>query len=354
MTMYELLKTNGKMRRGRIKTEHGIIETPAFMPVATQATPKAMTVETMKKSNVQVFITNTYHLYLRPGLDILKESGGIHSFMNWDRPVFTDSGGFQVLSLSALRKIERDGVLFQSHIDGSYHKFTPSNNVDMQRHIGSDIMMVLDECTEYPATQEYARKAMNRTLEWAADARKYFLETEAFYGYRQFQFGIIQGSVYPKLREECGAALADMDFDGYAMGGVAIGETKENIRDIIAMADDIMPHDKPRYLMGVGKLEDIEFAVKQGFDIFDCVIPTRNARNGTVFTDEGKLVIRNAQFKNDMRPVEEGCNCTLCRNYSRAYLHHLVKAKEMTGMMLATEHNVNYYMRFMDKLRQSI
>lgn len=352
--MYNLIKKNGKRRRGQIITENGIIETPAFMPVATQATPKAMTVGTMKESRVQVFITNTYHLYLRPGMDIIRQAGGIHRFMNWDRPVFTDSGGFQVLSLSSLRKIEKDGVLFQSHIDGSYHKFTPVNNVDMQRIIGSDVMMVLDECTEYPTTEEYARIAMNRTVEWASEAREYFLKTQSLYGKKQFQFGIIQGSVYPKLREECGLALSSMDFDGYAMGGVAIGETKENIKDIIAMADDIMPSNKPRYLMGVGKLEDIEFAVDQGFDIFDCVIPTRNARNGTVFTDEGKLVIRNAQYRDDMRPVEEGCNCTLCTNYSRAYLHHLVKAKEMTGMMLATEHNINYYMRFMERLREGI
>ncbi len=352
--MYKLLKENGLSRRGQIITSHGIIETPAFMPVATQATPKAMTVETLKKCNVQVFITNTYHLYLRPGLEVLNEAGGIHTFMNWDKSIFTDSGGFQVLSLAALRKFEKDGVMFQSHIDGSYHKFTPQNNVDMQRKIGSDIMMVLDECTEYPATESYARTAMERTLGWAEDARKHFLSTNGLYGFRQFQFGIIQGSVYPSLRRECAERLVEMDFDGYAMGGIAIGETEENIRDIIAMAAEIMPKNKPRYLMGVGKLDDIEFAVKHGFDIFDCVIPTRNARNGTVFTDEGKLVIRNAQFKNDFRPIEQGCTCTLCSNYSRAYLHHLVKAREMTGMMLATEHNINYYMRFMERLRDEI
>ncbi len=352
--MYKLIKKNRKERRGQIITEHGIIETPAFLPVATQASVKAMSMNTLKSLNTQAFITNTYHLYLRPGLEIINNAGGIHKFINWERPIFTDSGGFQVLSLAKLRKLEKDGVLFQSHIDGSYHKFTPENNVDMQRQLGSDIMMVLDECTEYPTTEKYARTAMERTLDWAYKARQHFLKTRELYGYRQYQFGIIQGSVYPSLRRECAERLVEMDFDGYAMGGIAIGETEENIRDIIAMCDEIMPEDKPRYLMGVGKLDDIEFAVKQGFDIFDCVIPTRNARNGTLFTDSEKILIRNAQYKNDFKAVDKDCDCTLCRNYSRAYLHHLFRANEIAGMMLATEHNINYYMKFMEKIRKKI
>lgn len=352
--MFELLKQNGKMRRGRIRTDSGIIETPAFMPVATQGTPKALTTRDLSVLNVQFFISNAYHLYLRPGLDIIQNAGGIHKFINWYKPVFTDSGGFQVLSLAQLRKFEDDGVMFQSHIDGSYHKFTPENNVEMQRKIGSDVMMVLDECTEYPATEEYARKAMNRTIRWADSAREAFMGSKSLYSKKQFQFGIIQGSVYKNLRRECASKLRAMDFDGYAMGGVAIGETKENINSIIDMADEIMPVNKPRYLMGVGKLEDIEYAVKQGVDIFDCVVPTRNARNGTLFTDEGRMIITNAQFKDDHSPVDSSCNCSLCRHYTRSYLHHLFRANEIAGLMLATEHNVNYYMRFMKKIRESI
>lgn len=352
--MFNLIKKDGKKRRGRIVTDSGIIETPAFIPVSTQATPKALTTQDMKRLDVQVFISNTYHLYLRPGLDIIEHAGGIHRFMDWDRPVFTDSGGFQVLSLAQLREFEEDGVMFQSHIDGSYHKFTPQNNVDMQRRIGSDIMMVLDECTRYPATEEYAREAMDRTIRWAADAREAFVKSKPLYSENQFQFGIIQGSVYKNLRRECALKLVSMDFEGYAMGGVAIGETKENINSIIDMADEIMPQDKPRYLMGVGRLEDIEYAVKRGFDIFDCVVPTRNARNGTLFTDSGRIVITNAQFKDDHSVVDEDCDCTLCTHYTRAYLHHLFRANEIAGLMLATEHNINYYMRFMQSIRENI
>lgn len=352
--MYELIRKKGKARRGRIVTEHGIIETPAFMPVATQATVKGVDPVLLAALNVQVFITNTYHLYLRPATDVLHKAGGIHSFMKWKKPVFTDSGGFQVLSLAKLRKFEKDGVRFQSHIDGSYHKFTPQNNVDMQRKIGSDVMMVLDECTEYPATHSYALKAMERTLLWAEQARDRFNETETLYGYRQHQFGIIQGSVYPNLRIRCAEELAGMDFEGYAMGGIAIGEPVSSMYEIIAMADDIMPEHKPRYLMGVGKEEDIRFAVNEGFDIFDCVIPTRNARNGTLFTKSGKISIRNAKFADDFSPVDSQCSCPLCTNFTRAYLHHLFKAKEISGAVLATIHNIKYYMDMMEGIREDI
>lgn len=352
--MYRIIARKGKARRGVIETAHGTIETPAFMPVATQATVKGIDPVTLSALGVQVFITNTYHLYLRPSTTILEKAGGIHAFMNWNKPVFTDSGGFQVLSLAKLRKFEKDGVRFQSHIDGSYHKFTPQNNVAMQRSIGSDVMMVLDECTEYPATHAYALKAMERTLKWAEQARNAFNESEQLYGYRQHQFGIIQGSVYPDLRKRCAEELVGMDFEGYAMGGIAIGEPVSSMYEIISMADDIMPEHKPRYLMGVGKEEDILYAVNQGFDIFDCVIPTRNARNGTLFTESGRISIRNAKYGDDMSPVDETCDCGLCRNHTRAYLHHLFKAKEMSGPILATIHNITYYMRMMERIRESI
>lgn len=352
--MFKLISKKGKARRGIIETAHGKIETPAFMPVATQATVKGIDPVTLSALGVQVFITNTYHLYLRPSTRILEKAGGIHAFMNWNKTVFTDSGGFQVLSLAKLRKFEKDGVRFQSHIDGSYHKFTPQNNVAMQRSIGSDVMMVLDECTEYPATHAYALKAMERTLKWAEQARNAFNESEQLYGYRQHQFGIIQGSVYPDLRKRCAEELAGMDFEGYAMGGIAIGEPVSSMYEIISMADDIMPEHKPRYLMGVGKEEDILYAVNQGFDIFDCVIPTRNARNGTLFTESGRISIRNAKYADDLSPVDDACDCDLCRNHTRAYLHHLFKAKEMSGPVLATIHNIAYYMRMMKRIRESI
>lgn len=352
--MFTLLKKRGNARRGIIKTDHGEIETPNFMFVATQATVKGVTSEWLKEAGAQFIIANTYHLYLRPGLEIMKESGGLHRFMDWERPIFTDSGGFQVLSLSKLRKFEDDGVLFQSHIDGSYHKFTPQNNVHMQRVIGGDVIMVLDECTEYPATHEYARFAMNRTMRWAKEAREEFLKGSPLYGHKQFQFGIVQGSVYEDLRIECAEKMRDMDFDGYSIGGVAIGESKEYIRNAVKWVAPILPENKARYLMGVGDEDDIRASVENGIDLFDCVVPTRNARNGALFTKNGKIIIRNAKYKNDYLPVEEGCECTLCRNHTRAYLHHLFKAREMLGGILATEHNIHYYLRLMKEIRERI
>ncbi|MEO0304567.1 MAG: tRNA guanosine(34) transglycosylase Tgt [candidate division WOR-3 bacterium] len=352
--LFEIKKRNGKKRLGLLKTSHGVVETPNLMFVATQASVKAMSAKDLIDWGVQFLITNTYHLYLRPGLEIIKEAGGIHKFMGWERTLFSDSGGFQIFSLSKLRKFKDNGVVFQSHIDGSYHEFTPENNVDMQRVLGTDVMMVLDECMEFPVTYEYAKHSVKRTLDWAKRAREQFLKTTPLYGYKQYQFGIIQGSIFENLRNYCSEKLQEIGFDGYAMGGVAIGESKEYIRKIIDMGQSIMPEDKPRYLMGVGEEDDIVYAVENGFDIFDCVVPTRNARNGALFTEKGKILIKNAKYKHDFSPVESGCNCHLCKNYSRAYLHHLFKAEEMLAGILATEHNINYYMRLMKRIRESI
>ncbi|MGE3062087.1 MAG: tRNA guanosine(34) transglycosylase Tgt [bacterium] len=354
MNIFKIKKSSGKKRRGVIETAHGTVETPNLMVVATQGSVKAVSAVDLREWGSEFIIANTYHLYLRPGLEILNEAGGLHRFMNWDKTIFTDSGGFQVFSLSKLRKFKDDGIIFQSHIDGSYHTFTPENNVRMQRSIGGDVMMVLDECMEFPVTHAYAKHSVERTVKWAERARREFEESSPLYGYNQSQFGIIQGSTFHDLRKMCAEKLSEIDFEGYAMGGVAIGESKDYIRKVIDMADEIMPREKCRYLMGVGEEDDVRYAVENGFDIFDCVIPTRNARNGALFTKNGRMLIKNAKFKKDFAPVEEGCDCHLCRNYSRSYLHHLFKAGEMLGGILATEHNVNYYLRLMKEIRDSI
>lgn len=354
MNIFKIKKTSGKSRRGEIHTSHGIVETPNLMIVATQGSVKAISAVDLKEWGSEFIIANTYHLYLRPGLEILREAGGLHRFMNWDNTIFTDSGGFQVFSLSKLRKFKNDGIVFQSHIDGSYHTFTPENNVQMQRAIGGDVIMVLDECMEFPVTHAYAKHSVERTVKWAGRAREEFLKTEPLYGYPQSQFGIIQGSTFQDLRKSCAEELIKMDFDGYAMGGVAIGESKDYIRSVIDISDSIMPQDKCRYLMGVGEEDDVRYAVENGFDIFDCVIPTRNARNGALFTKNGRMLIKNAKYKRDHSPVEEGCKCHLCANYSRAYLHHLFKAGEMLAGILASEHNIHYYLRLMKEIRESI
>lgn len=352
--IFKVIRKKGKKRVGLLKTSHGYVETPNLMFVATSGSVKGISSIQLEQWEIQFLITNTYHLYLRPGLEIIKKAGGIHRFMNWKRTLFSDSGGFQIFSLSKLRKFKDDGVIFQSHIDGSYHLFTPENNVDMQRMLGTDVMMVLDECMEYPVTFEYAKNSVKRTLEWAKRAREEFTKTSDMYGFKQFQFGIIQGSVFNDLREYCSKELQKMDFDGYAMGGVAIGESKEYIRKVIDIGDDIMPENKVRYLMGVGEIDDIEYAVENGFDIFDCVVPTRNARNGVLFTDGGKIIIKNSKYKDDFTPPDPTCSCRLCKNYTKAYLHHLFKSQEMLAGILATEHNILYYSKLMKKIRESI
>ncbi len=341
-------------RLGLLRTPHGEVQTPAFMPVGTQGTVKALSPDDLTRTGTQIMLSNAYHLYLRPGTEILEKAGGLHRFASWQKPILTDSGGFQVFSLSQYRKIREDGVHFRSHLDGSLHVFTPENVVDIQRSIGSDIMMVLDECPPYPSTYEYARKSLDLTHRWAERARARFAATEPLYGYPQSLFGIVQGSVYADLREESVRFLIDLEFPGYAIGGLSVGEPKEEMLKIVRLTAQMLPKAKPRYLMGVGKPEDLVEAVSSGIDLFDCVIPTRNARNGTVFTSEGALVIKNARFKEDFRPIDETCNCYACTNFSRAYIRHLFQAGEILGLHLATLHNLTFYHRLMSEMRSAI
>ena len=312
----EQTDTKSKARVGVLETDHGKIETPIFMPVGTQGTVKAVTQKSLEEDiKAQIILGNTYHLYLRPGTELLEKAGGLHKFMNWKKPILTDSGGFQVYSLAKLRKMKEDGVEFSSHLDGSKHFFTPEKVIKIQRSIGSDIMMVLDECTPFPCDYEYAKKSMELTSRWGALNKKAFLETEPLYGHKQFQFGIIQGSVYKDLRMQSAFELGKLDFDGYAIGGLAVGEPAEKMYEITDFTTNVMPVDKPRYLMGVGRPENILEAISLGVDMFDCVMPTRNARNANLFTSNGVLSMRNARYKDDFTPVDENCDCYLCKNF---------------------------------------
>jgi len=333
-----------KARAGELKTPHGRVKTPIFMPVGTQGTVKTLTPLELRENGVQIILGNTYHLYLRPGDLLIAQSGGLHNFMQWSGPILTDSGGFQVFSLSDLRKIDPDGVRFQSHLDGSHHKFTPQKVIDIQRNLGSDIMMVLDECTPHPCSYEYAANSTQLTIDWARQAREYWQDNNDVHGHQQALFAIVQGSVYNDLREKSVLALIDLDFPGYAIGGLAVGEPAGKRNTITGFCTDFLPFDKPRYLMGVGTPQDILDAVERGVDMFDCVIPTRNARNGTVFTTEGKLVIKAGQFKDDQQPLDAECTCYACKTFSRAYIRHLFNANEILGLRLATVHNIHFYM----------
>ena len=314
---FRLLETDkgSKARAGELQTTHGVIKTPVFMPVGTQGTVKTLSPKDLSDNQVQIILGNTYHLYLRPGDKLIAEMGGLHKFMNWDGPILTDSGGFQVFSLSDLRKIENDGVQFQSHLDGSAHKFTPKKVIDIQRNIGSDIMMVLDECTPYPCDREYADKSNDLTIAWAQEAREYWEKSSAVHGYDQALFGIVQGSVYEDIRENSAGSLIDLDFPGYAIGGLAVGEPGDERNRITDVCTDILPADKPRYLMGVGTPQDILESIERGVDMFDCVIPTRNARHGIVFTTKGKLTIKAGKFKEDKNPVDADCDCYTCQKF---------------------------------------
>ncbi|NOX87993.1 MAG: tRNA guanosine(34) transglycosylase Tgt [Calditrichaeota bacterium] len=343
-----------KARAGLIKTDHGEIETPIFMPVGTQGTVKTLSPRNLIEVNASVILGNTYHLYLRPGHELINRMGGLHRFISWDRAILTDSGGFQVFSLKELRKIDEEGILFQSHLDGSYHKFTPELVLEIQRNLGSDIMMVLDECAPYPSTKEYAQKANKLTLKWAKEAREIFDNFKPLYDHRQQLFAIVQGGIYKDIREESAKALVAMDFPGYAIGGLAVGEPKETMFEITDFCTDILPENKPRYLMGVGMPEDIILAVERGVDMFDCVIPTRNARNGTVFTANGKMILKSGRFKDDPKPIDSDCTCYVCRNFSRAYLRHLYNANEILGLKLATLHNVHFYLWLTREARKAI
>jgi len=346
---------SSKARAGFFETDHGIVETPAFMPVGTQGTVKAVNPEFLEKDiKAQIVLSNTYHLYLRPGTEILEKAGGLHNFMNWQKPILTDSGGYQVYSLSSLRKLKEDGVEFRSHLDGSSHFFSPARVIQIQRSIGSDIMMVLDECTPYPCDIEYAEKSTDLTSKWAGLNKEAFEKTKPLYGHKQFLFGIIQGSVYKNLREKSAADLRKLDFDGYAIGGLAVGEPAEEMYSITNFTTDFMPEDKPRYLMGVGRPENILESIERGIDMFDCVMPTRNARHGVIFTSQGVLTLTNSQFKDDFEKLDVNCDCYTCKNYSRAYLRHLFNAGELLALELASIHNLHFYNSLMSEARKKI
>jgi queuine tRNA-ribosyltransferase len=346
--------SQSKARAGLLSTDHGIIETPIFMPVGTQGTVKTLSPRNLHEVNAQIILGNTYHLYMRPGHQLIRKMGGLHSFISWDRAILTDSGGFQVFSLKDLRKIDEEGILFQSHLNGSYHKFTPELVLEIQQALGSDIMMVLDECTPYPADRDYAEKSNELTIKWARQAREIFARWQPLYGHRQQLFAIVQGSVYKDIREKSARALIDLDFPGYAIGGLAVGEPKETMFEMTDFCTDLLPAEKPRYLMGVGMPDDILNAIERGVDMFDCVIPTRNARNGTVFTTQGKMVLKAARFKEDPKPIDEHCTCYTCQNFSRAYLRHLYNANEILGLKLATLHNIHFYLWLVREARKAI
>ena len=347
--------SKSKARVGEILTGHGLIQTPIFMPVGTQGTVKAITQRVLESEvNAEIVLSNTYHLYLRPGTKILEQAGGLHKFMNWSRPILTDSGGFQVYSLSDLRKLKKDGVEFRSHLDGSKHFFSPEKVIQIQRSIGSDIMMPLDECTPYPCEYEYAKKSKELTSAWAVLNREAFNSTSPLYGKEQSLFGIIQGSVYKDLREASAKDLVKLDFDGYAIGGLAVGEPTETMYDLVDFTTDFMPENKPRYLMGVGRPENILEAIARGVDMFDCVMPTRNARNAYLFTSQGIVSMRNAAYTNDFTPLDPKCGCYTCKNFSRAYLRHLFNAKEILALELATIHNLSFYLNLVREAQKRI
>ena len=347
---FEVLKKDSKTkaRLGICHTAHGSFQTPAFMPVGTQASVKGMTPEELEELGAEIVLANTYHLYLRPGHERVRRFGGLHPFMHWNRPLLTDSGGFQVFSLNSLVKVSRDGVEFQSHLDGSRHFLTPEKAIEIQQALGADIIMCLDECTSYPATPETAEQSLQITLEWARRCK------EAHGNSEQALFGIVQGGMYSDLRERSAEDLIQIGFDGYALGGLSVGEDKPTLFQMVAKTAPLLPANQPRYLMGVGLVEDILEAVLQGVDLFDCVLPTRNARNGTLFTRFGKLIIKNAKYADDPLPIDPGCSCYTCRNYSRAYLRHLFLAEEILALRLNTIHNLYFYLQFMKDLRRAL
>ena len=347
---FDLIKQDSKTsaRLGKMITPHGMVHTPAFIPVGTQGTVKSMLPEEIKNCGAEIILGNTYHLYLRPGHETIKKLGGLHRFMNWPNPILTDSGGFQVYSLGALRKITPDGVMFRSHIDGSKHFLSPQKAIEIQEALGSDIMMCLDECTPYPATLSQTKESLTLTVKWAQLCRTAKSSVD------QALFGIIQGGTYPDLRKQAVEQTAVLGFDGYALGGVSVGEPKEIMYEITDFITPLLPADKPRYLMGVGTPEDIVFGVSCGIDMFDCVIPTRCARHGLLFTNSEKIVIKNSRWRECNDPLDETCDCYTCKNYSRAYLRHLYVAGEILAMVLNTIHNVRYYMRLLEQIRAAL
>lgn len=372
---FKLLTKDINARSGLILTKRGAINTPAFMPVGTQATVKAMSPDELKEIGAEIILCNTYHLYLRPGHEIIASLGGLHRFMRWEGPILTDSGGFQVFSLLALRSIDENGVHFRSHLDGSMHFIGPDKAMEIQSALGSDnICMAFDECTPYPASYEYALKSLQLTTAWAKKCKEYLnvmqdtrhmihdkknhasciVDHESLVSGKQPLFGIIQGGIYRDLRKRSLEELVEIGFDGYAAGGLSVGEPKEEMYEIINFIAPLMPEDKPRYLMGIGDLKDMLIAVEAGFDMFDCVMPTRNARNGTLFTSTGRISIKRTEYKSDNEPLDKDCGCYTCRNFSRAYLRHLFLAKEILSMRLNTIHNLYFYLDFFKKMREAI
>ncbi|OPJ56763.1 tRNA guanosine(34) transglycosylase Tgt [Alkalithermobacter paradoxus] len=348
---FELIKTckQSGARLGKLYTPHGVIETPIFMPVGTQATVKAMTPEALKEINSQIILSNTYHLYMRPGHKLVEKAGGLHKFMNWDRPILTDSGGFQVFSLGPLRKITEEGVEFRSHLDGSKHFISPEKATEIQNSLGSDIMMVFDECAPYPADRDYVKNSLERTTRWAKRCKDAHKNPD-----RQALFGIVQGGMYKDLREQSAREIMEIDFPGYAIGGLSVGEPKHLMYEVLDYTTPLLPKDKPRYLMGVGSPDDLLEGVIRGVDMFDCVLPTRIARNGTAMTSQGKVVVRNAKYAEDFTPLDPECDCYTCKNYTRAYIRHLVKANEILGSTLITHHNLYFLLKLMENVRKAI
>ncbi|HZR23485.1 MAG TPA: tRNA guanosine(34) transglycosylase Tgt [Vicinamibacterales bacterium] len=358
---FRVTHSDGAARRGVLTTPHGVVETPAFMPVGTQGAVKGVTHRDLVSAGAEIVLSNTYHLYLRPGDDLIARRGGLHTFIGWDKPILTDSGGYQVFSLAARRTIDENGAKFRSHLDGSLHLLTPEKATDIQSQLGSDIAMVLDECLAYPATADATRASMERTLRWARRARERLsaIRASAAPDVRatnagQAQFGIVQGGVYPELRQESAQQTVEIGFEAYAIGGLSVGEPIDLMYDVVAHTTPHLPRDRPRYLMGVGTPIDIVEAVSRGVDMFDCVLPTRNARNGQLFTSEGKLNIKNRQYAEDDRPPDPNCGCYTCRNFSRAYLRHLFVAGEINASTLNTLHNLNFYLDTLRGIRESL
>jgi queuine tRNA-ribosyltransferase len=358
---FEVTETDGAARRGRMRTAHGDVETPAFMPVGTQGAVKGVTHRDLESIGAEILLSNTYHLYLRPGDDLIARRGGLHTFIGWTKPILTDSGGYQVFSLAARRTIDEEGAHFRSHLDGSAHLLTPEKATDIQAQLGSDIAMVLDECLAHPADEQAARQSMERTLRWACRARDRFLALRdglvpgvTVTNPGQAQFGIVQGSVFPGLREESARQTVDIGFEAYAIGGLSVGEPAEVMYDMTARAAACLPADRPRYLMGTGTPADLVESVARGIDLFDCVLPTRNARNGQLFTSEGRINIKNARYAEDDRPLDPACGCYTCRTFPRAYLRHLFLANEINSSTLNTLHNLNFYLDTMRRIRDAI
>jgi queuine tRNA-ribosyltransferase len=353
---FQVLQTDpAGARRGRLTTPHGVIETPVFMPVGTAATVKGLTQDALEELGAGIILANTYHLYLRPGHKLIRKLGGLHAFMAWRNAILTDSGGYQVFSLSELRKITDEGVRFRSHLDGSEHLLTPEKAAEIQLALGSDIAMVLDECIETPAPRDVAQAALKRTTDWARRARRYFLDSISRNGNpQQWQFGIVQGATFADLRRESARQLLELDFPGYAVGGLAVGEPHEVTCEMAAEVTALLPKERPRYLMGVGRPEQLADYVARGIDMMDCVLPTRAARHACLYTSEGRVLIKNARYIEDQRPVDPNCKCSVCRRYTRAYLRHLFAAGEITAAILATHHNVRFYLDIMSQIREAI